>query len=446
MIKQIQHIIPTAFHKYLQNISWLLFEKVLRVVETFFIGIWLARHFGPEEFGVFSYAQAFVFLFTAIAALGLDQIVVRQLVKTPEKHSEIMGTTLALRLVGFLGMLVLLSLSLFWLKPGTVELKLILILTLAVLFQVFNGIDFYFQSIVKSKYTAYANAIAISVGATLKVYAILNNKPLEFIAWAYCIEAFCMAFGYGLFYILKKNVFTQWRVSTKLAKALLSKSWPLIVGAFAISVYMKIDQVMIKEIQGDYEVGLYSVAVKACSIWLFVTMVITQSFFPNLVATRKKSVKLFLMRLQALNNALMKIAISIAILYTIFAKQIILLFFGQAYQESASVLILYVWSIVWVYLNNAAWGFYLNEGLEKFSSLRLVLGAVLNIVLNLIFIKKFGLLGAAYATLISYAFSAYLVNLCFSKTRKYFFIQSKALLNYFVPATWRNPFLIQYQE
>ena len=70
-----------GFLKYLKNTSWLFGEKILRIVVGLFVGIWVARYLGPEQFGLFSYAQSFVGLFTAIATLGLDGIVVRELVK-----------------------------------------------------------------------------------------------------------------------------------------------------------------------------------------------------------------------------------------------------------------------------------------------------------------------------------------------------------------------------
>ena len=69
-----------GFKRYFANTSWLFAEKVLRVVIGLFIGVWVARYLGPEKYGLLSYAQSFVGLFTAIATLGLDGIVVRELV------------------------------------------------------------------------------------------------------------------------------------------------------------------------------------------------------------------------------------------------------------------------------------------------------------------------------------------------------------------------------
>jgi len=196
--------------------------------------------------------------------------------------------------------------------------------------------------------------------------------------------------------------------------------------------------VMIKEIMDEKAVGLYSVAVKLSSIWLFVTVAITQSVFPALVESRKLDRQLFLDRLQLLYNLLIKISIVVSVLYLIFANYFVVFLFGNEYAESVPIVIIYIWSIVFVFLSNGSWGFYLNEGLEKFSSIRLIIGAIINIVLNIYFIKIYGLLGAAYATIISYSISGYLVNFIFKKTRVNFYLQTKAFINIFNLSTWKK--------
>jgi len=136
---------------------------------------------------------------------------------------------------------------------------------------------------------------------------------------------------------------------------------------------------------------------------------------------------------------LIKIAVIVSIFYVIFADYFVPLLFGEAYQESSRILLIYIWSIIFVFLSNGSWGYYLNENLEKFSSVRLVIGAIINITLNLFFIKWYGLVGAAYATLISYSISGYFVNVLFEKTRINFYLQTKAFLNIFRIKTWIHP-------
>ena len=88
-----------GFIRYFKNTSWLFFEKFLRMAVGITVTVWIARYLGPEKFGLFSYAQAFVILFSSIAALGLDSIVVRELVKDERKRDFIIATAFYLKFV-----------------------------------------------------------------------------------------------------------------------------------------------------------------------------------------------------------------------------------------------------------------------------------------------------------------------------------------------------------
>ena len=425
--------------KYFKNTAWLLIEKLLRILEAFFIGIWIARYLGPENFGILSYSQSFVYLFTAIAALGLDQIVVKELVKNDKKRDEILGTTFALRLIGFFLMFVALIIALQLIDNNKTTNTIILIIATSIFFQSFNGIDFYFQSKVLSKYVVFTNIVVISITGIIKILLIISKSGLINFAYVYLIETLLTAIGFIICYRYNKLDVRKWKFKINTAKELLKRSKYLIIGSLAAALYMKIDQVMIKEIIDEKAVGLYSVSVKLSSIWLFVTVAITQSIFPYLVEIRKKSRELFLKKLQSLYNLLMKIAIVVSIVTTVYADFIIKTLFGNEYIESSSILVLYIWSIVFVFLSNGSWSYYLNENLEKFSTFRLIIGAVINILLNIYFIKLYGLKGAAYATLISYSISGYLINFIFKKTRTNFYLQTNSFINLLNIKTWIKP-------
>lgn len=427
-----------GFLKYFKNTTWLLTEKFFRIVEAFLIGIWLARYLGPEDFGILSYSQALVFIFAAIAALGLDQIIVRELVKNQKRRDEILGTAFGLKLVGFILMFVLIFLTVQFSEDNYLNQTVILIIATSIIFQSFNGIDFYFQSKVSSKYVVLINVIVIFFTGTLKIILILSNSSLVNFAYVYIFESLLVAMGLIIAYRYNKLEILKWRFKFKVAKGLLKQSWYLILGSLAASLYMKIDQIMIKEILNEKAVGLYSVAVKLSSIWLFVTVAITQSVFPSLVETRKKNKQLFLERLQLLYNLLTKISIIVCVLYYVFADYFVVALFGKEYFESIGIVIIYVWSIVFVFLSNGSWGYYLNENLEKYSSIRLIIGAIINIALNIFMINLYGLYGAAYATIISYSISGYFINFMFKKTRANFQLQTNSFINLFNINTWKR--------
>lgn len=136
----------SGFMKYLKNTSWLFGEKILRMVVGLFVGIWVARYLGPEQFGLFSYAQSFVGLFTAIATLGLDGIVVRELVKDESRRDELIGTAFYLKLIGAIAVLIVLAVAIQFTSNDHYTNILVFIIASATIFQAFNVVDMYFQA------------------------------------------------------------------------------------------------------------------------------------------------------------------------------------------------------------------------------------------------------------------------------------------------------------
>ena len=126
-----------------------------------FVGIWIARYLEPEQFGLFSYAQSFVGLFTAFATLGLDGIVVRELVKGESRRDILLGTVFWLKLIGAFLVLIFLAIAVNFTSNDHYTNKFIFIIASATIFQSFNVVDFYFQSKVLSKYVVFANIISL---------------------------------------------------------------------------------------------------------------------------------------------------------------------------------------------------------------------------------------------------------------------------------------------
>ena len=164
--------------RYLRNTSWMFIDKSLAILSSFVIGVWLARYLGPSDYGVFSYINAFIALFSVVAVFGVDSIVVRDLTNDGGRKNALLGTACALRLVGGGVALSAAVLIQFALNPEGELVKYTTIVGSSLLFSVFNVIDLYFQSEVKSKYVAISNSFCILCGACVKVYFLLNDAEL----------------------------------------------------------------------------------------------------------------------------------------------------------------------------------------------------------------------------------------------------------------------------
>jgi PST family polysaccharide transporter len=393
---------------------------------------WIARYLGPDQYGLWNYAIAFTALFSAFSTLGLDSIVVRELVKYPEKTNELLGTAFVLRLLGGL-----IAFSLSIITSILIGIRDFLTLSLIALsaggfiFQAFLTIDYFYQAHIMSRYTVWAQNISFLIMSTVKIFLIFAHAPLLAFAVAGFIEIILgSAFLVGFYiYQTSKNIspltshvslshtpslspITNWRFSFPIAKLLLKDSWPLILSGIAIMIYMRIDQVMLKMMLDDRAVGLYSAAVKLSEIWYFIPMIISQSVFPSILNTKKVSEELYMKRIYNLYSLMIWLAIGIAIALTFFSVDVVKILFGSEYlPDSAKVLSLYVWAGIPVFLGVASSQYLIAENYTKLSFARTIVGAIANVILNLILIPYYGIIGAAIATLISYFIATFFIGL-----------------------------------
>ncbi len=424
--------------KYFKNTSWLLGEKILRMTVGLFVGIWVARYLGPEQFGLFSYAQSFVALFAAFATLGLDGIIVRELVKDESQRDKLLGAAFILKLVGAILVLALLAVAVFFQSNDQQTNLLIFIIASAVVFQSFNIIDFYFQSKVLSKYVVYCNIFGLLLSSIIKIILILHEAPLISFAYVIVFDSFVLACGFIYFYRESKLHIFKWQFNKETAISLLKESWPLVFSAIVVSIYMKVDQIMIQNMLGNESVGQYAAAVRLSEPWYFIPVVIASSLFPSIINAKKKSKKLYQERFQKLNDLMVWIAISIAIPVTFLGDWIIGMLYGSQYYLAGDVLVIHIWSSVFVFMTVASGKFLTADNMVKKVFFRNFAGLIINLCLNFIFIPKYGIQGAAVTTLISWIVAGYLYDLADTDLNYMFKIKSKSFNIFRLIGYWKR--------
>ena len=227
-----------GFMKYFKNTSWLFFEKILRMFVGLFVGIWVTRYLGPERFGLFSYAQSLVGLFAAIATLGLDGIVVRELVKDESRANELIGTAFYLKLMGTILTLLILAVATYFTSNDRYTNLLVFIIASATIFQSFNVVDMYFQSKVLSKYVVFSNIISLFISSIVKIILILINAPLVAFAWVILFDSIVLALGFIYFFLkYSTSEIKKIKFNKTIAISLLRDSWSLILSGVVISIY-----------------------------------------------------------------------------------------------------------------------------------------------------------------------------------------------------------------
>jgi O-antigen/teichoic acid export membrane protein len=406
--------------KYFFNTGWMFGEKVLRLIAALFIGAYVARYLGPAQYGLLNYVISLVSLFSVLASFGIEGIVIRELIKDDQKRDTVLGTAFFIRLTGAI-IIFLLLVAMNELTDSDRQTKnMILIIGAGAFVEIFGVIDYFFQSKVWSKYVVWSQMIALSVVSIFRIILILNDAALVWFAWSSVVDFFVLALGLIFFYTKNGLSLFSWKFDSAMVKSIVRASWPMIFSSLSITIYMKIDQVMIKWMLGDEANGNYGVAVRLSETWNFIPMAICASLFPAILNAKMVSEEKYLKRLQRLYDLMVLLSLAIAIPMSFLSSVIVRFLFGDAYTSAGPILSLYIWSSVFTFLGVANGKWILSENLQVYRMICLSIAAVMNIVLNYILIPAVGIYGAAIATLISYAFATYFSLLYSSRTRPMF--------------------------
>lgn len=409
-----------GFLRYFGNTAWLFSAQMLRMAIGVLVGLWVARYLGPVEFGVFNFVIAFTAIFSVIANLGLDGILVRELVSQPKRKEILLGTVFWLKVMGAIVAVLIIYLTTNLLSIGPTTNIYILIVASGIIFQSFTVIDSYFQSEVLSKFVSICSMVQLFISTLLKIFFVIKGVGLIWFVLVVLIDQVALAASLFIAYRSHNQTDFFKFFDFALAKRLLKDSWPLIFSSLVITIYMRIDQVMIKEMLGDYEVGIYSAAVKLSEVWYFIPMILSNSLFPAILNAKKVDKKLYYNRIQRFYTLVFWLALVICIPMSFLSGVLVSFLYGAEYQEAGQVLSIHVWAGIFVFLGVVSGKFYLSENLQIYTTINTAIGAIVNVGLNYFLLPLYGVVGAALATLVSYAVATYFMNIVFSATRENF--------------------------
>lgn len=426
------HIVQTyrRLQKYLDNSYWLLAERVVGLGLALLGTVIIARYLGPEDFGSLAYALSLAALFGSAGHMGLHGLVVREIVKLPDDRAATLGTAALLKLLGMTaGYAVLVVYAWLYEGPQTQEFFLIIIVGVALLFQPLAVIDYWFEAFVQAKYAVMARISSQVLGTGFKLGLVFAGAGLVYFALAHLFQAVLAALLLLVVFYAKATIKpSQWVYRHDRAKDLLRQGWLIYLGSIFAVVYLKVDLVMLRWLADTAEVGQYAVAAQLSEAWYFIPSAIVASFFPKLIELREMDEHLFYRRLQQLFDALFLMALVVAVATTAVAPRLVVLFFGFDYAASASILVIHIWAALFIFMRAAFSKWILIEQALYFSLFTQGFGAAANVLLNYLLIPPYGGIGAAYATLVSYAVASFLALLFYRRTRVVFWQMARAML------------------
>ncbi|MEA5468557.1 flippase, partial [Spirulina sp. 06S082] len=376
--------ISPNLRKIIGNTTWLFGEKILQLFLGLFVGVWVARYLGPERFGLYNYVVAIVLLFSVVAKLGLEQIIVRDISRDISQKDKTLGTSCILRFVASL--LATIGVIIFALISEPNDPNILLFVGIFAIGNSFSRsmevIDYWFQSQVQSKYVVVAKNIVYIIINVAKIIAIQLQAPLLVFIVILSIEQVLTAIGLAVVYQFSGSLIKAWRFSRDRALSLLQDSWPLILANIVTVIYMRIDQVMLAQMVSTESVGIYSAAVKISEMWYFVPISIINSVYPSVVQGKELGDRIYYGRIQKLLSIVTIIGYLAAIPITFLSPYIVNLIYGVQYAEAANILTIHIWAGLFIGLGVARTTWLTTENLTQFAAATTALGAVINIILN----------------------------------------------------------------
>ena len=404
-------------HRLFRNVSWLFVERLIQVAGGLVIGIWVARYLGPNDFGILSYALAYTALFMLFVKLGLDQIIVREIVRKPRLTPYLLGTAFAMKLGGAMLALLLVWLSFFAMDTDQLTRWVIMIAATGFVAQSIDVVDYYFQAKILSKYVVMARAGAFVLSSLLKVYFILGGFDVRWFALAGTIDFFLVLLFLAWVYRGRGPDFVRWRFSRTLAWRLVCHSWPLALSLFLISIHTKIDQVMIGNMLDKEQVGLYSVAVRLTEVWVFVPTIIVSTLMPYFVGLRDTDCMAYRQRLLQLYSFMFWMGALVGTGATLFGEPVIRLLFGEEYSGAYAALVLNIWNGIFIAHGQARGIWLISEGFQKYRLYNNLFAVAVNILANVLLIPRYGISGAATATLLTQGLTVWFFSLTWKPLR-----------------------------
>ncbi|HEY4300801.1 MAG TPA: flippase [Candidatus Didemnitutus sp.] len=395
----------------LDNAAWLFADQAVRMVAALLVGVWMARYLGPEKYGWLSYATALVGTVTSFTSLGINAVVVRELVRFPGETPQWMGAAFFLKSVAStVGFLICVLVA--WIEPASSAptRPLVVIVALGMFFQTVDVIDLLFQARGQSRVSAWVRIIGCLAANSFKAALIFGHASLPALAAAGVVELAVCSVGW-LVAVRRVGMSPgHWTRDAAKARLLLRESWPLALSGLAIYTQAYADQIVIAHTLGGAELGQYAAAMRLVGVPAFIPMVVYTVAAPEITRAHRDDRALYRQRMGDLYRLMFLLFLVAALPLIAIGGPVARWLLGGPYEGAALLLPWLVFRLFFTNFGVARSIFITNEGLFRFGLVTAIAGAVVNVALNLWLIPRWGARGAIVSSIASFAVSTFLLE------------------------------------
>lgn len=400
-----------------RNASWLIGGKLAQMIISFFVGLITARYLGPDNYGLINYGNAYLTFFVPICTLGLDSIIVNELIKNEKQSGKILGSTIGIRCISSFVAIAMIQIILMIIEPNNTLLwKITFLQSGTLLFRSFDMIEYWYQSKLQSKVTSIITFIAYVITAIYKIIILILGKSVIWFAFSNTLDLLLIAILYTSTFCIKEKI--RLKFSITCVTDCLKKSYHFILSSLMVAVYAQMDRIMLGKMLDERAVGLYSVGTAICAMWTFVLLAIINSIRPSIIEAKRDGLEeKYHSRIVQLYAIVFWIGVFVSVCFCVFGKFIIYVLYGKAYMGALGAFRIVTWYTCFSYLGVARGTWMVCENKQKYEKILAFFGAVFNIIFNIVFINLWGICGAAVATLLTEILTNFLVPFMFKDIR-----------------------------
>ncbi len=422
---------PSAFNSHLSNTTWLVGGRLVKALLNFAVSIAVARYLGPEKFGILNYAIGLTMFFSIFCSMGIEGILVRELVSgTNKQRNALLGSAFLIRIIGS-GLALAFTVALLCLTNADYETwVLTLACALSFLFMPTDIFRSFYEATVRGKYIALTETIQTLLSAGLRIYFITVKGDVFWFAICWVTEWAFTGIGLACIYRIRDGRLLDWRAQRSTITHLVKESAPLLFSAMVWMVYEQIDKIMLKNMlsdNADSEIGHYSAALRVLPFVILIPLMMGKALSPSLMRAKNEDPDTYPIKTQSFLDLITWSGIGLSILLYLFARPIISVY-GSQYADATVLLRIVAWKGLFLAMSMSSGWWIITEGLQRWAALRNLSGCLVNIALNCYLIPRYGAQGAAWATVVSLAIAAFLIHPFIPAYRPLFRLQTRAVL------------------
>ena len=402
--------------KIVTNASWIMLGRFFQLGLTFLTTMLVTRYLGPAEFGKLNYVFSYIQFFIPLCTMGMNDIVVKQLVDNREKNDEILGSIIIIRLIASTVSMICSVALVMAFNDGEIYRTIAILQSFSLLFQSFDTLMYFYQSRLMSQKSGTAYALAFIISSIFRIIGIVYKQDIRWFAFAMSFDYIMLAVLLLSFYLGDRN---HLKFSMSTAIDLLKKSYHYILAGMLVVIYGKVcDILFLGKMIDEASVGYYTAATSLCNAWPFVLTAIIDSLAPPIIETYKEDKEQFKTRLKQLYAIIFYLSFFVAIMINLLAKFIIYTLYGAEYEGAILPLRIVCLSTAFSYLGVSRTIWMQCKNLTRYETIIALFGAAVSICLNYFLIKQLGIKGAAISAVLTQLLTNFIFLFVMKDTRE----------------------------